>query len=55
MQRELIELHGARAAEPGSETSDRTLTVEYSAGGVVRTVEVALRDEIRVLAPAPCA
>jgi hypothetical protein len=46
---------GCASYEPGSETSDRTLTVEYSSGGEVRTVDVPLRDEIRVLAPAPCA
>jgi hypothetical protein len=46
---------GCAGYEPGSETSDRTLTVEYSAGGEVRTVDVPLRDEIRVLAPDPCA
>ena len=45
---------GCGGYEPGSETSDRTLTVEYSAGGEVRTVDVFLRDEIRVLAPDPC-
>jgi hypothetical protein len=46
---------GCAGYEPGSETSDRTLTVEYSAGGEERTVDVPLRDEIRVLAPASCA
>jgi hypothetical protein len=46
---------GCAAYEPGSETSDRTLTVEYRANGEVRTVDVPLRDEIRVLAPDPCA
>ena len=46
---------GCAGYEPGSETSDRTLTVEYSAGGEERTVDVPLRDEIRVLAPDPCA
>ena len=46
---------GCEGYEPGSETSDRTLTVEYSAGGEERTVDVPLRDEIRVLAPDPCA
>jgi hypothetical protein len=46
---------GCAGYEPGSETSDRTLAVEYSAGGEVRTVDVPLRDEIRVLAPDPCA
>ena len=46
---------GCMGYDPGSETSDRTLTVEYSAGGEVRTVDVPLRDEIRVLAPDPCA
>jgi len=46
---------GCEGYEPGSETSDRTLTVEYSSGGEERTVDVPLRDEIRVLAPDPCA
>lgn len=46
---------GCAGYEPGSETSDRTLTVEYKAGGELRTVDVPLRDEIRVLAPNPCA
>ena len=45
---------GCASYEPGSETSDRTLTVEYTAGGAVRAVEVPLRDEIRVVAPEPC-
>ena len=45
---------GCASYEPGSETSDRTLTVEYSANGEERTVDVPLRDEIRVLAPDPC-
>jgi hypothetical protein len=46
---------GCAGYDPGSETSDRTLTVEYRAGGELRTVDVPLRDEIRVLAPDPCA
>lgn len=46
---------GCGGYEPGSETSDRTLTVEYRAGGEERTVDVPLRDEIRVLAPESCA
>jgi hypothetical protein len=46
---------GCAGYEPGSETSDRTLTVEYSTAGELRTVDVPLRDEIRVLAPDPCA
>jgi hypothetical protein len=46
---------GCAGYEPGSETSDRTLTVEYRAGGEERTVDVPLRDEIRVLAPESCA
>jgi hypothetical protein len=46
---------GCDGYEPGSETSDRTLTVEYSAGGEERTVDVPMRDEIRVHAPDPCA
>jgi hypothetical protein len=46
---------GCAGYEPGSETSDRTLTVEYRAGGQERTVDVPLRDEIRVIAPDPCA
>jgi hypothetical protein len=40
--------------EPGSETSDRTLTVEYEAGGEARTIDVPLRDEIRVVTPDSC-
>jgi hypothetical protein len=46
---------GCAGYDPGSETSDRTLTVEYSSGGEERTVDVPLRDEIRVLAPDLCA
>jgi hypothetical protein len=46
---------GCASYEPGSETSDRTLTIEYTAGGAVRSVSVPLRNEIRVLAPDPCA
>jgi hypothetical protein len=38
----------------GSETADRTLTVEYDSGGERRTVDVPLRDEVRVVAPDPC-
>ncbi len=45
---------GCASYESGSETSDRTLTVEYRAGGEVRAVEVPLRDEIRVIAPDTC-
>jgi len=45
---------GCAGYEPGSETADRTLTVEYSANGEERTVDVPLRDEIRVVAPDPC-
>jgi hypothetical protein len=40
--------------EPGSQTSGRTLTVAYRDGGETRTVDVPLRDEIRVVAPEPC-
>ena len=46
---------GCADYEAGSETADRTLTVEYEAGGSTRTVDVPLRDEIRVIAPDPCA
>jgi hypothetical protein len=45
---------GCADYEPGSETADRTLTVEYEAGGATRTVDVPLRDEIRVVTPVPC-
>ncbi|WP_028057574.1 hypothetical protein [Candidatus Solirubrobacter pratensis] len=41
--------------ERGAETSDRTLTVAYESGGEMRTVDVPLRDEIRVISPDPCA
>jgi hypothetical protein len=40
--------------EPGSQTSARTLTVQYRDGGETRSLDVPLRDEIRVVAPDPC-
>jgi hypothetical protein len=46
---------GCADYEPGSQTSDRTLTLEYADGGSTATVDVPLRDEIRVIAPDPCA
>jgi hypothetical protein len=42
------------AYAPGSETSTRTLSVDYLDGGATRTVDIPLRDEIRVTAPAGC-
>ena len=42
------------AYEPGSETSTRTLSVDYLDGGATRTLDVPLRNEIRVIAPDSC-
>jgi hypothetical protein len=42
------------AYEPGSETSTRTLSVDYRDGDATRTLDIPLRDEIRVTAPGSC-
>jgi hypothetical protein len=42
------------AYQGGSETSTRTLSVDYRDGDAIRTALVPLRDEIRVIAPDRC-
>jgi hypothetical protein len=39
---------------PGSETSSRTLALTYRDGGAIRAIDIPLRNEIRVTAPANC-
>jgi hypothetical protein len=45
---------GCREYAPGSETSSRTLSVNYRDGGETHALDVPLRNEIRVTAPDRC-